>query len=1232
MIRLTAFRLSAFLLILLNSCASYEPQYTVESKNWKEKYQLPASDPKYTFFVVGDAGLPQTFIGRSTLSLLDQKIDETKGKQGVIFLGDNAYPKGIPDTSAPNYDFEVEKLRGQVSILEGFEGDIVFIPGNHDWGHGRESLKREDDLIEEWVGRKKIFLPDWGCSGPEDKELTDSIVLIIVDSQWYMEDWDEQEDFNKDCPSTSRSHFLFRLKDEISKHQDKVILFAMHHPLRSVGPHGGKSGFTQEFFPFTELYDYAYFPMPVIAGLLRRNIGIDQDLTNPRYRNFIRDMYSAASSRENVIFLTGHEHSLQYFAGEDHPHIVSGAAAKRSPVVAGGEALYASGQGGFVEMRFYNDNSIWALFWNGSTGDLDFATEIFPEDTAKGPDFSFYESGEDSIHTTLYDVEEYPRLASRALWGPLNRQLYYDTIAAPVFDLAEQPHNLRVIRKGGGNQTNSLRLENDLGHQYVLRSVRKYGSRVLGGVFKGTFIVELLEDVFTYGHPFGAFVLPPLAEAADIYHTNPRLVYVPKQPGLGQYNRGFGNELYLFEERPDDDRSDVRSFGNSKNIVSTDDVMEELEDSYENVIDTAFMMRSRLFDVMVGDWDRHQDNWRWAGFPNDTMKGGTLWRPIPRDRDHVFADFSGFMVSVLNKTVPRLRQFQTYEKEIDWIKWYGEFPKYFDRRFIGPVQWKIWEEQARYLQENVSDEVIEESIRLMPESAFEYSGEEIIEIMKYRRDHLVEMVREYYELLAKNIDIIGTNDSDYFRVERLNDNETRITHWVLKDDEKHLRYARTFYTDETDEVRIYGMEDDDFFEISGDVKDGIVVRAIGGYGNDSLIDRSKVRGLIDKTRAYDYPGGMDISGSSETRHRLSKRYDINNYEFMDFHRGYGLFLPNFSYGPDFGFTTGISFLRYDYGFKKFPNAGTQKLNFNYAFGNRSMELTYQGIFNNTFNYWGIVAEGTYRGPRFTFNYFGEGNETQTIKDVAREYNHVRQGEIGGALGLRRPFKSDAGFYQVKGFFKRLEIESTPDRYIALVNDSLLSDDDIFDAAEIGGVELQFFYDTRNEKVSPTRGVVADFNLTYNNTLDRVQHSANIGGNLTFFEALDADNDLVWATEVGTEHVIGDYLFFQSAALGGESKLRGYRQGRFRGRTAFWNNNDLRYEFGEIRTYFIPFKIGIIGSFDHGRVWHDELTSRKWHYSYGGGLYLNLVDLVATTFSYNMGDVNGQFRFTLGFNL
>ncbi len=93
-------------------------------------------------------------------------------------------------------------------------------------------------------------------------------------------------------------------------------------------------------------------------------------------------------------------------------------------------------------------------------------------------------------------------------------------------------------------QTRSLRLEDKTGKQWVLRSIEKYPANALPIELRGTYIDDFVTDQVSASHPYGAFVVPTMAEAVNVYHTNPKLVYLPDDPWLGIYQSDFSEGLY----------------------------------------------------------------------------------------------------------------------------------------------------------------------------------------------------------------------------------------------------------------------------------------------------------------------------------------------------------------------------------------------------------------------------------------------------------------------------------------------------------------------------------------------------------------------------------------------------------------------------------------------------------------------------------------------------------------
>ena len=93
--------------------------------------------------------------------------------------------------------------------------------------------------------------------------------------------------------------------------------------------------------------------------------------------------------------------------------------------------------------------------------------------------------------------------------------------------------------------------------------------------------------------------------------------------------------------------------------------MIQLIEENDHRADQLAVLRARLLDILVADFDRHFDQWKWA--TNDTGKG-KLYYPIPRDRDQVFFNSDGLLIKLASRNLlPFLRGFRKTIPEINWL-------------------------------------------------------------------------------------------------------------------------------------------------------------------------------------------------------------------------------------------------------------------------------------------------------------------------------------------------------------------------------------------------------------------------------------------------------------------------------------------------------------------------------------------------------------------------------------
>ena len=616
--------------------------------------------------------------------------------------------------------FAEHQLDVQADAVKNFDGKTIFIPGNHDWySDGLNGLDRQERYIEDKIG-KNTFLPENGC--PIEKvDISDNIVLIVIDTQWYLENWDKHATINDDCDIKTREMFFAEYESLIKKARGKTTIIAMHHPMFTNGTHGGQFGVKQHIFPFG-----SGVPLPILGSVLtlvRKAGGVSNtDIHNDNYRRLQKRLVTLTQENEKAIFVSGHDHNLQFIVEDNLPQIISGAGSKINPTRNVGGGQFSYGVPGFARLDVFKDGSSFVRFFGTGNDEVYFETQVVSANKEiqmeKYPN-TFPVTTEASIYS---DSETTKKALYKKLWGERYRKYYSEKVEAPLVNLDTLFGGLVPVRKGGGHQSKSLRLEDKEGREYVMRALRKnaiqylqavaFKDQHIKGQFSDSYATGLLLDVFTGAHPYAPFTIGNLSNAVGVFHTNPVLYYVPKQNALGEFNTDFGDELYMIEERAADGHKDKSSFGYSNKLISTHDMLGELRKDEDNQLDESAYIRARLFDMLIGDWDRHEDQWRWARFKEN---GKTVYRPMPRDRDQAFSIMAdGALLKTATKIVPALRLMQSYEEELKSPKWFNLEPYPLDVALINHSDRSDWNKEVAHIVSNLTNEVIDEAFTNFP--------------------------------------------------------------------------------------------------------------------------------------------------------------------------------------------------------------------------------------------------------------------------------------------------------------------------------------------------------------------------------------------------------------------------------------------------------------------------------------------------------------------------------------
>lgn len=1211
---------------VFSACATFNPQYrTVENKLESDSSEKEIDK---SFYLIGNAGKGGDEASKSIKSLKNYLAENNSEDSYVLFLGNSFYPSGMQpkDDAAKN---EAEKSMAlQLDALKDFKGKVVVLPGNRDWKSGVDGLELEEDFLKGKFNDADVLQPNNGC-GLESIDINNNVHLLALDTQWFLEDWDDYPKMNDKCDIKTRDQFFIEVEGELKKNADKTIVLAMYNPLITYGQHGGK-------YPLIHDDVFSTFIKQVkIQGALSK-----QDRYNERYNELMGRMEVLTKDIERLVFVSGLDQSLQYIENGSVKQIVSGSGSGETAAALGqyGEFVYGGqgfarldvGKNGASEVRFFKAN-------DDATAEILFHKEIFP--AIKDYDFStLHENFPATTKAKVYSDEMVEKTGFyKTVWGKHYRDIYGKEVTAKTVLLDTLYGGLTVERAGGGHQTRSLRLEDKDGKTYNMRALKKSAVQFLQTViikdkiieddFVNTIPEDLILDFYTAAHPYGAFTIPKLSAAAGILHTNPKLYYVPKQKALGKYNEDYGDELYMIVERPDK-AFDGELFNYPDDVESTDDLLAKLREDEKYKLDEEAYIRARVFDMLIGDWDRHNDQWRFAQHKDED--GNSLFVPIPRDRDQAYSNFDGGLLDVVRTLFNTSRQFQVYGEELKHTKWFNAAGIKMDHALIENYGKDAWLEQAAIIQKNVTDNVIDSAFKDMPTEAQDETAADIKQKLKGRRDNIVEIAGEYYDYLAKLQVITGTDKDDYFEITRLQEGKTNIKTYRLKDGAKgDMMVDRTFDANETKEIWVYGLDDDDVFDVKGDGNRPIFMRIIGGQNNDTykIANGSKVK-------VYDHKSKKStVEEKGGAAFRFTDNYDFNTYDYKKQIQSVNLFLPAIGFNPDDGIKLGFSDVYTLNGFQRNPFSQQHRLAFGYYFATQGFDVDYEGEFANIFGSWNFLIGGHYQSTNFTENYFGSGNETINPDyefDLGMDYNRVRIGSYGGSFG----FKKDSPYgsmFQFKGIFEAIEVEETDGRYIS---ETIPTPIELEEVKNFVSVEGTYQYESFDNKVNPTRGM--DFKLVAGGT-QNIEDSEAVFGyvkpTIVFYNALTRNRKLVLKTDVRGQFNIGNnFEFYQGAQLGSDTGLRGYRNQRFTGRSAAVAGADLRYSFNKFRTALTPVQIGVFGGYDVGRVWVPNDTSDVLHSSYGGGLWVNTADLLSATFNLFTGDEGLRFTFGLAFSM
>ncbi len=1218
------------------------------------------AQPAHTVFLLGNTA--QGELPAARLRLLRQALEQQKTPFTVVHLGDIVSNEGLASKQDSALS-QQEKGRADalINLVKGLPlGKIYFVPGDKDWANsGRNGLKavrRLEKYIEKELPGQNAFVPTNGCPGPEVVDIAPLVRLVALNTPWFTHPYDRPEAPDTDCKTLTKEEFREQLQDVIDDTKGKNLLLVGHHPVVTTGVYGGHEPLSRHLSPPV---------LGTIYAAYRQNVGSPRDLANPRYQELRKELLNnTLRSNPGVVYAASHDYSLQLTPFQGNYHLVAGSFVQSQHVGADDQALFNEKADGYAALDYYADGTVKSRFFTfageGQPATPAYTGTLFrspcaadtvggvpvnsfitscpgakPTPAERQPDAPFQAT------TTVVPGPEYKAGPTKRFFiGPLYRSSWLQPVQVPTLDLRREKGGLTPFGRGGGRQTTSLKLIAADSAEYVFRSVDKDVTGILPPELQQSFVSDILKDITATANPYSGLPISALLDHTDILHARPRLFRLPDNNQLGPYRQDYAGLLGTLEDRPTDPKPNLPGFGKSDEVTRSYGFFRKLYKDHDNRVDAPALARARAFDMLVADFGKHEDNWKWAGYKEDK---GTVYRPIPRDRDQAFTKWNGLLTYLANRewAVPSIEDFGEEFGDMKSLNWPA---RHLDRFLLQSLTREDWQTAAKYLQAQLTPAVIDQATATMPAEVQPLSGQEINRKLKARLQQLPQAIDRYYLLLARRVDVVGSNKAEIFKVERLAGGRVRVQEFDRKGDTQEpdgpALFDRTFEPRETREICVYGLDGQDIFQVTGQGgKHSIVVHVVGGAGKDQIADDSRAPGLRTLTKVYDTPGTA-LTPGPETDDRRSaspsvNAYDREAFEFNSYAPRAGIF---YNRNDGFGLSLGLSFLRQ--GFRKPDYKNRYDFNLQTSTGGQ-FQLTAASRHRYAIGKVDLGAEVSY-GNYFPFyNFFGIGNNTQKTEDLydARYYRARYKGYVIRAFGERV-------FWQRSVFRFGPSYEHYNANY---ATDSQLGQDlrqqlpgqdnprPNADFQRLVGLNALLDLDLRNRRSFAQRGVrllvrhdsyqalTGDkrrFGLTQG--FAEYYGTAKIGIPITL--VLKGGG----AANYGPDEAIP---FYKLTSLGLAENLRGYYRNRFTGDASLYYNSELRFALGQSKNHFLPFRYGVFGFYDQGRVYYNGSSPGGWHAGYGGGIYLApVVETLAFSVSYQISEENSLIQFGLGFRI
>lgn len=497
------------------------------------------------------------------------------------------------------------------------------------------------------------------------------------------------------------------------------------------------------------------------------------------------------------------------------------------------------------------------------------------------------------------------------MWGRHYRHLYTIPIRVPSATIETLGGGMDIVGQAKG--FHGLLLENKRKQLYLLKPLggstsfleSKFFREIYNKTdFKNTYLDEFLGDAYTIINPYTFLVADYLAKSAGLSFSPSRIYYIPSHIRKDTVADGsdIQDRLVNLINVPD---INLRS-----NLYTTEDFLDSLQVSKNYMADQNLYIRERIFDMWTGDWNKTNENWEWQ---SHTVNDSVIYTPIVIDRNHAFTKVDGVLFKQMLKMLS-LDFICNYDSLIlKDTKKINKLAFALDMAVAGRSDESVWILQAQEIRRQMTDSLIDSAFTYLPEGVKHDEIELIKRKLKRRRLELEAVASQYYRLLQRTPVVAGTNQSDYFLIERQAPDRTVLR--IYDPETGDCRLEQQFSGKETKELWLYGLAGNDTFEVKGNTRKDFPIYLISGEGeNQYQLNHNRKIHVYDKDYKYDY--------QKIKYHKIS-------------------FTPWGIYDSDKGISLGTFFTYTMYGFKRAPFTYQHRIGYNYLKG-----FMYAGIFPN----------------------------------------------------------------------------------------------------------------------------------------------------------------------------------------------------------------------------------------------------------------------------------------------